>query len=110
MSAGFHARRWRRDCDDGGPLFRRRSQDPEIPHQMETRRGHQGRELLDQFAIAYDHVRRAVAPGCFHPIREAAAGKTLPDARRTVEVSTYSGTDSPALLADGPASSHSHER
>src|SRR5881296_2709080 len=27
--------------------------------------------------IAHDHVRRAVAPGCFHPIREAAAGKTL---------------------------------
>ena len=43
---------------------------------METRRGHQGRELLDQFAIAHDHVRRAVAPRCFHPIREAAAGKT----------------------------------
>ena len=44
---------------------------------METRRGHQGHQLLDQFIIAHDHVRCAVAPGCFHPIREAAAGKTL---------------------------------
>ena len=33
--------------------------------------------LLDQFTTAHDHVRGAVAPGCFHPIREAAAGKTL---------------------------------
>jgi hypothetical protein len=30
-----------------------------------------------KFIIAHDHVRCAVAPGCFHPIREAAAGKTL---------------------------------
>ena len=44
---------------------------------MEPRRGHQRREFLNQFTIAHDHVRRAVAPGCFHPIREAAAGKTL---------------------------------
>src|SRR2546427_8470390 len=44
---------------------------------METRRGHQGRELLDQFRIAHDHVRRAVVPGCFHPIREAAGRQTL---------------------------------
>src|SRR5437016_13455337 len=44
---------------------------------METRRGYQGGELLDQFTIAHDHMRRAVAPGRFHPIRKAAGLKTL---------------------------------
>ena len=44
---------------------------------METRRGYQGGELLDQFTIARDHMRRAVAPGRFHPIRKAAGLKTL---------------------------------
>jgi hypothetical protein len=44
---------------------------------METRRGHQGRELFEQFTIAHGYVRRAVAPGCFHPIREAAGRQTL---------------------------------
>src|SRR5437870_6436304 len=44
---------------------------------METRRGNQGRELLEQFTIAHGHVRRAVAPGCFHPIREVAGRQTL---------------------------------
>src|SRR5258705_8012375 len=44
---------------------------------MEARRGHQGHEFLNQFTITHDHVRRAVAPGCFHLIRQATAGKTL---------------------------------
>src|SRR5881397_2377889 len=77
MSARFSSRNRRRGRDYGRPLLSRRSEDSKIADQMETRRGHEGREFLDQFTITHDHVRRAVAPRCFHPIREAAAGKTL---------------------------------
>ena len=38
MCAGCHARRWSRDRDDGGALFRGGSEDSEISHEMETRR------------------------------------------------------------------------
>ena len=40
-------------------------------------RERQLREGLLQFTIAHAHVRRAVAPGRFHPIREAAGRNTL---------------------------------
>ncbi len=60
-----------------GRCFAAEARIPKISHQLETGRGHQGREFFDQFTIAHDDVRRAVAPGRFHPIREAAGCKTL---------------------------------
>src|SRR6266516_7152879 len=46
---------------------------------------------------------RHVAPGCFHPIRQATAGKTLQTLDSQLEAATYSGTDFPAAVAGVPA-------
>ena len=77
MFAGFSSRSGCRQRHDGRPLFRCRGEDSKIPHQMETRSGYQGGQLFDQFSIVHHHVRRAVAPRCFHPVRQAAAGETF---------------------------------
>ncbi len=47
---------------NASPLSRTRTEDPVVADPVESRRRHQGRELLDQFLRLEEDVGRAVAP------------------------------------------------
>ena len=55
-----------------GVLARAGAEDAVVADEMEARRRHQGRELLDELLRREDDVRRAAAPAVLQAVEEAA--------------------------------------